>query len=28
MFVNALADHWGVEPIAEGGKAVYFAFDC
>jgi anti-sigma regulatory factor (Ser/Thr protein kinase) len=26
--VAALADHWGVEPLPEGGKVVYVAFDC
>jgi anti-sigma regulatory factor (Ser/Thr protein kinase) len=28
MVVNALADHWGIEPLAHGGKSVYFAFTC
>ena len=28
MLVSALADRWGVEPLADGGKAVYFAFQC
>jgi anti-sigma regulatory factor (Ser/Thr protein kinase) len=28
MLVSALADHWGVEPLADGGKSVYFALDC
>lgn len=28
MLVNALADHWGIEPLAAGGKSVYFALDC
>jgi anti-sigma regulatory factor (Ser/Thr protein kinase) len=28
MLVSALADHWGVEPLPDGGKVVYFAFDC
>jgi anti-sigma regulatory factor (Ser/Thr protein kinase) len=28
MLVDALADHWGVESLAGGGKAVYFALDC
>lgn len=28
MLVNALADQWGVEPSAHGGKTVYFALDC
>jgi anti-sigma regulatory factor (Ser/Thr protein kinase) len=26
--VAAVADHWGVEPLPDGGKAVYVAFDC
>ena len=28
MLVNALADHWGVEPDAGGGKSVYFILHC
>jgi serine/threonine-protein kinase RsbW len=28
MLVNALADRWGVEPLAGGGKSVYFALQC
>jgi anti-sigma regulatory factor (Ser/Thr protein kinase) len=28
MLLNALADQWGIEPLAGGGKSVYFALDC
>ena len=28
MLVDALAERWGVEPLAHGGKAVYFALQC
>jgi anti-sigma regulatory factor (Ser/Thr protein kinase) len=26
--VAAVADRWGVEPLAEGGKVVFASFDC
>jgi anti-sigma regulatory factor (Ser/Thr protein kinase) len=28
MLVNALADQWGVEPLRDGGKSVYFRLAC
>jgi anti-sigma regulatory factor (Ser/Thr protein kinase) len=28
LIVASLVDHWGVERLPDGGKAVYFAFDC
>jgi anti-sigma regulatory factor (Ser/Thr protein kinase) len=28
ILVNALSDRWGVEPLASGGKSVYFAVNC